>query len=160
LIAWNLPEPAVLALAVLGVAAGIVTLTRLSAGVTGPAGVELPRAELASRVAAAVLMAAVVIGGSAHLPLAVAGLLLAVPISGVVLPSFTLPRHGPAATVALLRGFTVGQIGFSAFFITMLALLPSVQGGLAWFASMLVAAATPVAVQRLRALAARASLQT
>ena len=56
--------------------------------------------------------------------------------------------------MALLRGFTVGQIGFSAFFVAMLALLPQVPGALAWAASMLAAAATPVAVQRLRATAA------
>jgi hypothetical protein len=154
LVAIDGPVWSAVLLSVLAVAAGTRALTGLSAGLATPGRVELPRAELWARVGAAVFMAAVVIGGSARLPVALAGLLLAVPISGLILPSFTLPRHGAAATVALLRGFTVGQIGFSAFFVTMLALLPLAHGALAWIASMLAAAATPVAVQRLRAAAA------
>jgi hypothetical protein len=151
LMAWDAPSVAVVGLAVLGVVAGIRVLAQLSAAQPPKSRVELPRLELASRVVAAVVMAAVIIGGASHLPLALSGLLLAVPISGIILPSFTLPRHGPAATVALLRGFTVGQIGFSAFFIAMLVLLPGVPGGLAWGLSMLAAASAPVLVQRLRA---------
>ena len=155
LVAIDGPEWGVVLLSVLAVVAGTWAAGRVSAGLPVPARVTLPRAELWSRVAAAVAMAAVVIGGSASLPVAAAGLLLAVPISGLILPCFTLPRHGAAATVALLRGFVVGQIGFSAFFVAMLALLPALPGALAWTVAMLAAAATPVAVQRLRAAAAR-----
>lgn len=154
LVAIDGPEWSVVLLSVLAVVAGTRAATGLSAGLAPPARVTLPRAELWSRVAAAVAMAGLVIGGSASLPVAAAGLLLAVPISGLILPCFTLPRHGAAATVALLRGFVVGQIGFAAFFIAMLALLPQVPGALAWVAAMLAAAATPVAVQRLRGAAA------
>lgn len=154
LIALDGPEWSVLVLSVLAVTLGNVAMTGLSFSDGPGQGVDLPRAELWSRVVAAVVMAAAVIGGSAHLPVAAAGLLLAVPISGLILPAFTLPRHGPAATVALMRGFTVGQMGFSAFFIAMLALLPIWPAGWAWLASMGAAAATPVVVQRLRARAA------
>ena len=155
LIALDGPEWSAVLLSVLTVALGAGTLSRLSAGLSTPGRLVLPRAELWARVAAAVVMAAIVIGGSSHLPVALAGLLLAVPISGLILPSFTLPRHGTAATVALLRGFSVGQIGFSAFFVTLLWLLPQAHGGPAWIAAMLAAAAMPVAAQRLRAAASR-----
>lgn len=155
LIAVDGPEWTVVGLSVLAVTLGNAAMAALSAGAGRGGAVDLPRAELWSRVVAAVVMAAAVIGGSAHLPVAAAGLLLAVPISGLILPAFTLPRHGPVATVALMRGFTVGQMGFSAFFIAMLALLPIWPAGWAWLASMGAAAATPVVVQRLRARAAQ-----
>jgi hypothetical protein len=156
-IALDGPAWSVIVLSVLSVAAGTGFVNRLTAEGVGVGRVDLPRAELWSRVVAAVVMAGVVIGGAAQLPVAAAGLLLAVPISGLILPCFTLPRHGAAATVALLRGFVVGQIGFSAFFITMLASLPVLPGALAWSVSMVTAAATPVVVQRLRARLARST---
>lgn len=159
MIALDGPEWSVVVLSVLAVTLGNWAMTLLSGPAAAAVGqVALPGAELWSRVAAAVLMAAVVIGGSSQLPVAAAGLLLAVPIVGLVLPCFTLPRHGAVATVALLRGFTVGQIGFSAFFIAMLVLLPAWPAGLAWLMSMGAAAATPVVVQRLRARAARGAV--
>ena len=151
LILADLPEWGVVLLSGVAVVACASTLARMAARVAPSGRFELPAAELWSRVAAAVLMAGVVIGGAARLPAAAAGLLLALPISGLVLPCFTLPRHGAGATVALLKGFTVGQFGFTAFFFVMLALLPAAHPALAWLASMLLAAATPVAVQRLRA---------
>jgi len=157
LIALDAPQWLVVLLSVLAVVAGTGALARLSVGLTSAGRVALPRAESWARVGASVFMAALVIGGSSTLPVALAGLLLAVPISGLILPSFTLPRHGAAATVALLRGFTVGQIGFSVFFIALLALLPQVHAGLAWLLAMLAAAAMPVLVQRVRAAAARAT---
>ncbi len=72
------------------------------------------------------------------------GLLLAIPITGNVLPCFTLPRHGVAATVALLSGFLRGLLGFLAFFTTLAATLgpwgraPAYLS--AWGAALLVAA--------------------
>jgi MFS family permease len=149
-IALDGPEWSVVLLSVLAVCLGSWFVNRLSAEGAAIGRVELPRAELWSRVAAAVVMAGVVIGGASQLPVAAAGLLLAVPISGLILPCFTLPRHGAAATVALLRGFVVGQIGFSAFFIAMLASLPALPGALAWTIAMFTAAAMPVVVQRMR----------
>jgi len=38
--------------------------------------------------------------------------MLAMPITGIVLPAFTLPRHGAGVVVALLAGFVRGQAGF------------------------------------------------
>lgn len=115
--------------------------------------VEIPRIELACRVAAAMVLAAVIVGSAGLVPASVSGLLLAVPITGNVLPCFTLPRHGAAATVALLRGFVRGLTGFGAFFVTLHAALGSVGAGaayaLAWAAALGVSLGL-VGAQRLR----------
>lgn len=115
---------------------------------------EAPRSELASRVLVAMAVAAGVLWGASHLSPGVAGLLLATPITGIVLPSFTLPRHGAAATAALLAGFIRGQAGFVAFFIMMLLALPGLPGGLAWGLAMATAALVPWGLGRLRPLQA------
>lgn len=145
-----LPEaaPGPLALAVL--LAGAFAFPRLP---LAPGGVEIPRVELACRVAAAMALAWVIVGSAGIVPASVSGLLLAVPITGNVLPCFTLPRHGAAATVALLRGFVRGLTGFGAFFVTLHAALGPLDAGaayaLAW-AAALCASLLLVGAQRLR----------
>lgn len=92
----------------------------LSPRITRKAGpVTLPASELALRLIAAVVMAAAVILGADAFPVAVSGMLLAVPITGTVLPCFTLSRHGAEATTALMRGFVTGLHGFAAFFAAL-----------------------------------------
>ncbi len=70
-------------------------------------------------------------------------LLLAVPIAGNVLPCFTLPRCGAAATVALPRGFVRGLSGFGAFFVALTLGRGRAPGwavhALAWAAARVVA---------------------
>ena len=85
--------------------------------------VHVPRSEIAIRVAAAFGLAAVILASAEHVPAVISGLLLAWPISGSILPSFTLPVHGHAATVTLLRGFATGLIGFVMFFVSLVLLL-------------------------------------
>ncbi|WP_437878816.1 hypothetical protein [Sorangium sp. So ce513] len=110
-----------------------------------PAAVAIPRAELACRVGAAMAVAWVVVRSAGVVPAGLSGLLLAVPIVGNVLPSFTLPRHGVDATVALLAGFARGLLGFAAFFVALRAgierLSPAAAYGLAWLAALLAALA-------------------
>ena len=103
-----------------------------------------PRGELAIRVGVAVVIAAGVMWGAQHLGPDPAGLLLATPITGVVLPLFTQARHGGEATASLLGGFLRGQVGFVAFFLVMLAALPGWPGWVAWPLGM---AAAGVAAQ-------------
>lgn len=113
----------------------------------------LPRSELVSRIGVAMVVATGVFWGARHLSAGVAGLVLAAPITGIVLPSFTLPRHGPAATAALLAGFARGQAGFVAFFVVMLLLLPLAPGlpaGLAWGLAMATSALVPWGLGRLQ----------
>lgn len=105
--------------------------------------VDIPSVELACRVAAAMLVAWLIMRSAGVAPAAFSGLLLAVPITGNVLPCFTLPRYGAAATVALLRGFVRGLSGFGAFFVTLALGLGHAPAGAvyaaAWAAALLVA---------------------
>lgn len=123
-----------LALAVL--AAGGVAMPRLR---IAPGAVHIPHVELACRVAAALLVAWLIIRSAGVAPAALSGLLLAVPITGNVLPCFTLPRYGAAATVALLRGFVRGLSGFGAFFVTLYLGLGAWPAGVAYAAAWLAA---------------------
>jgi hypothetical protein len=105
------------------------------------AAAHIPNVELILRVVTAVLLAWFIIETAGVVPAALSGLLLAVPITGNVLPCFTLPRHGSQATVILLRGFLRGQVGFAAFFATLLWGLEHASPGLAYAAAWLVALA-------------------
>lgn len=111
---------------VLAALSPLVALRLMPAVEAGPAAssVLIPRQELFFRIAAAMAMAAAIIEGAGFLPAFVSGLLLAVPIAGAVLPCFTLPRYGSAATVQLLRGFARGLYGFLAFIVMLCLLLP------------------------------------
>ncbi len=107
------------------------------------AAVHIPHSELVLRVAAAVLLAWLIIETAGAVPAALSGLLLAVPITGNVLPCFTVPRHGSQAAVILLRGFLRGQVGFAVFFATLLWGLevasPGVAYAAAWAAALAMA---------------------
>jgi hypothetical protein len=102
--------------------------------------VQIPASEVFYRIAAAVAMAAAILLGADYFPVFVSGLLLAIPIAGAVLPSFTLPRYGHVATVNLLKGFARGLNGFCVFCI-VLALLLNVVDPVASFVLALCAAA-------------------
>lgn len=105
--------------------------------------VQVPRSELWWRLAAALGVAGGVIQGASSMPAAWGGVLLAAPITGNVLPAFTLPRHGPAATVQLLRGFVHGQLGFASFVTSMVLLLPLLHPAVAWTLAVLAATLAP-----------------
>jgi hypothetical protein len=114
--------------------------------------VPVPRGELVLRVLAAVAMAAAIILGASALPPAVSGLLLAVPITGTVLPCFTLPRYGAPATAALLAGFVHGLHGFAAFFVTLYFALGVLAPAAAFTVALAAALGVAMAVQALRRL--------
>jgi hypothetical protein len=105
--------------------------------------VSVPRSELWWRIGTAVVVAAGVIQGAATMPAAFSGALLALPITGNVLPAFTLPRHGAQATALLLRGFWHGQLGFAAFVIVMVALLPMLHPAAAFVLAVAAAVLAP-----------------
>lgn len=135
-----LPPALVCSLALAALAIGRPLMPRLP---VRHGAVEIPHVELACRVAAALLVAWLIIRSAGVAPAAFSGLLLAVPITGNVLPCFTLPRYGDAATVALLRGFVRGLSGFGAFFVVLalgLGQAPAwVVYALAWVAALAVA---------------------
>jgi len=148
LAAWALSPPAAGAIALVAWAlAG-----RLIAGaVGGPSGpVQVPRRELWWRLAVALAVAAAVIEAAAVTPAAVGGVLLAAPLTGNVLPAFTLPRHGPEATARLLAGFVHGQIGFMAFVAALVGLLPVLHPALAFAFAVAGAVAAPWLLEQAR----------
>ena len=124
-------------------------------GAVAGAPVAVPASELWWRLAAALAIAATVMWGADHLPAAIGGALLALPITGSVLPCFTLPRHGPQATARLLGGFVRGQSGFVAFFIVLVALLPLLPKVAAFGAAVAAAVIVPWAARLLTRRAAR-----
>jgi hypothetical protein len=111
--------------------------------------VGIPSIELVLRIAAAVALAAAIMLGAPVLPVAISGLLLAAPITGNVLPCFTLPRHGADATIALLRGFVHGLFGFVCLFVVLVAALPAWGPGLAYAAAWIAAVGLAMAMNRL-----------
>jgi hypothetical protein len=119
----------------------------LASAVTGS--VPVPRIEVAMRVAGTFVLAATVILSAQHVPALVSGLLLAWPISGTILPSFTLPAYGHLATVTLLRGLSVGLAGFVWFYVALAFLLGAGVAGVgAFVAAALVSGVVGVLFKR------------
>lgn len=106
---------------------------------------EIARMELALRLVAAFALAAFILWGSASFGPVVSGVLLSLPITGSIMPPFTLRLYGGNALAKLLRGFVVGLSGFAAFFATVATSLP-VWGVAAGFAAATAAALVAVAV--------------
>ena len=142
-----LPPAAVMLLALAAPSIGLWLAPR-TVHAAGP--VRVPRTEMVLRVAAALAMAAAVILGAAVLPAAISGLLLAVPITGSVLPCFTLPRYGAQATASLMGGFVMGLHGFAAFFGVLYLALGSVGPLPAFVLSLATALAVAATLQWLR----------
>lgn len=143
-----MPSMLPLALAVAGPWIAQAAMPRVTAS---SGAVHVPRGEIAMRVGAAFTLAAAIVVSAEHVPPAVSGLMLALPISGSLLPSFTLTIHGHPATVTLLRGFAIGLVGFVMFFVALVVLLRAWDAHLPAF---IVATATAIAsgwlVHRLR----------
>jgi len=85
----------------------------------------IPPIELWLRLGAALLLAAAILLGASTLGPVVSGILLSMPITGSIMPPFTLALYGEDALARLLRGFVTGLTGFSAFFaVVAVALVP------------------------------------
>ncbi len=81
----------------------------------------VPSLELRLRLAAAVLLAIVVMWGAALFGPVVSGVLLSMPITGSVMPPFTLALYGADAVAPPGAWLIVGLCGFSTFFFTVAA---------------------------------------
>ena len=79
----------------------------------------IPPMELRLRLVAAVALAGLILWSAPIFGPVASGVLLSVPITGSIMPPFTLSLHGYAALARLLRGFVVGLSGFTAFFATL-----------------------------------------
>ena len=101
----------------------------------------IPSAELRLRLVAAFVLAALIVWSAPRLGPVASGVLLSVPITGSILPPFTLSLHGPDALARLMRGFVVGLFGFAAFFFVVAATLPGWGVGASFGAALLAALA-------------------
>ncbi|MBL0142407.1 MAG: hypothetical protein IPP91_10020 [Betaproteobacteria bacterium] len=85
----------------------------------------IPPVEMWLRLAAALALAALILFGAATLGPTVSGILLSLPITGSIMPPFTLKLYGPDALARLQRGFITGLTGFTAFFfVVSVAVVP------------------------------------
>jgi hypothetical protein len=139
---------AALGLALGGLAAAGLWLPRSQGPAPLPA---IPALELRLRLGAALLLAAVILWSAPIFGPVVSGLLLSVPITGSIIPPFTLALYGPGALARLMRGFVAGLTGFAAFFFILAAGIE--PWGLAAFVPAILAA--PAAVFATRHLASR-----
>ncbi len=105
-----------LALAVAGLVAMARFLPHPRSAATLPA---IPPVELWLRLGAALALAAAILFGAATLGPTVSGILLSLPITGSIMPPFTLALYGPDALARLQRGFITGLTGFTAFFLVV-----------------------------------------
>lgn len=140
-VAWLDPGPwLALAFAVAGLAGAWILLPQPRLPVV-PA--RIPRAELRLRLVAAVALAAVILWAADAFGPVVSGLLLSVPVTGSIMPPFTLALYGADSVARLTRGFVVGLTGFTAFFFA-LALMAPAWGTLAAFTAAVLAALAAV----------------
>lgn len=78
-----------------------------------------PPWDLYARAGATAALVVVLTTAAGALGPAVSGVLTPFPIAASVLAAFTLAHDGPAASLAMLRGFVVALPGFAAFFFAV-----------------------------------------
>jgi hypothetical protein len=117
------PGPfAALALAMGGLAAAWLFLPRPREPAT-PA--LIPPVELRLRLVAAFLLAGAILWAADTFGAVASGILLSVPVTGSIMPPFTLALYGADSVARLTRGFVVGLTGFTTFFLVVaLAAVP------------------------------------
>jgi hypothetical protein len=113
---WQVTPIAAAALAAAGLTAAGIALPRTREALSPPL---IPPAELRLRVAAAFALAVLIVWSADRFGPVVSGVLLSVPVTGSIMPPFTLALYGPAALARLMRGFVIGLTGFAAFFLTL-----------------------------------------
>jgi len=142
-VTWLDPGPwPALVLAVSGLAAAWVGLPHPRLPVV-PA--RIPPVELRLRLVAAFVLAAVILWSADAFGPVASGVLLSVPVTGSIMPPFTLALYGADSVARLTRGFVVGLTGFTTFFLVIsLAVVP--WGTTAAFGAAVVGALAGVLV--------------
>jgi hypothetical protein len=142
-VAWLEPRPvAALALAMASLALARLLLPHESGAPSRPS---IPPLEMRMRLGAAFLLAALILWSAARFGPVVSGLLLSLPITGSIMPPFTLSLYGSDAVARLVRGFLTGLTGFMSFFFVVASC--TVPWGIpAAFAAGILAALAAVAL--------------
>jgi hypothetical protein len=109
----------------------------------------IPPIEMRLRLAAALGLAALILWSAGRFGPVVSGLLLSLPVTGSIMPPFTLSLYGAPAVARLARGFLVGLNGFGAFFLVVALAAVPWGAPLAFAAAALAAIATIACVIRL-----------
>jgi len=139
--AWFEPGPfAALALAIAGLSSAWLFLPHPREAAI-PA--HIPPLEMRLRLLAAFLLAAAILWAADAWGPVASGILLSVPVTGSIMPPFTLALYGADSVARLTRGFVVGLTGFTAFFFA-LALIAPAWGTLAAFTAAVLAALAAV----------------
>jgi len=99
----------------------------------------IPPAELRLRLVAAFALAAVILWAADAFGPVASGILLSLPVTGSIMPPFTLALYGADSVARLTRGFVVGLTGFTAFFFAI-ALAAEPWGTLPAFVAAVAAA--------------------
>ena len=143
----QLPLSALVALALGagGLSAAWLVMPRPRAQTPLPA---VPAVELWLRLAAAFALAALILWSANAFGAVVSGILLSMPVTGSIMPPFTLALYGADAVARLTRGFVVGLSGFTAFFFTIAAAAPAAGLGVSFFAAIAAALAVLYVVSR------------
>lgn len=137
---------AALALAGFSLGAAFLLIPRPSGDASLP---RIPPIELRLRLLAALVLAAVILCSAREFGPVVSGVLLSVPVTGSIMPPFTLALYGPDAVARLARGFVVGLSGFGAFFFVVASCVVSLGITTAFIAALAAALATVFAVTRI-----------
>jgi hypothetical protein len=139
-----------LALAATGLVIAALGLPRPRGSAPLPA---IPAMELRLRLVAAFALAALILWSAPIFGPVASGILMSMPITGSIMPPFTLAFHGADAVARLTRGFVVGLTGFSTFFLVVsLAVVP---WGIVGAFTVAAFAAVAAALLASRALASR-----
>ena len=83
----------------------------------------IPAMELRLRLVAAFALAGLILWSAPVFGPVASGILLSLPVTGSIMPPFTLALYGPGALTRLARGFVVGLSGFTAFFLVVASTL-------------------------------------
>ena len=128
-------------MALIAAAAGLAGAWRWLPPVRGTGTVPaIPAIELRLRLGAALALAVLILLAAPRFGPVVSGVLLSLPITGSIVPPFTLALYGSGSLARLARGFVVGLTGFGAFFFVLaVALVP-------WGVGVAFAAAIAAAV--------------
>jgi hypothetical protein len=145
------PTPAIaLAIAAGGLAIAWKAMPRPRGDASLPA---VPPTELKLRLASALVLAAVILWSARAYGPVVSGILLSVPVTGSIMPPFTLALYGADAVARLTRGFVAGLCGFSAFFFVIATTVVSLGITISFVAAVAAALATLFAASRVLKIA-------